>query len=149
LTRDAASTVADLKKAETESLGVERFMLLNAAPFGPGSHDGHKMEARGLLYREPGENRITLSSLQMLSDGAGEVVSVGPGAIRFGPAIALRERSSKCGTTARGRHLPNPWESRSMRRSSSIEKLQRAQSLGHPMASTTSACRIGRRRWNG
>jgi hypothetical protein len=69
LTRDAASTVADLKKAETESLGVERFMLLNAAPFGPGSHDGHKMEAKGLLYREPGENRITLSSLQMLAPG--------------------------------------------------------------------------------
>jgi hypothetical protein len=69
MTRDAASTVTDLKQAETESLGVERFVLVNAAPFGPGSHDGHKMEAKGLLYREPGENRITLSSLQMLAPG--------------------------------------------------------------------------------
>jgi Cytochrome C oxidase, cbb3-type, subunit III len=66
-TRDGPSTPAELKKAAAQLLGVERIVLVNVTRFDPTAHDGHKMEAKGLLYREPGENRITLSSLEMLA----------------------------------------------------------------------------------
>jgi hypothetical protein len=39
--------------------------LLSAKPFNPEAHLGHKMEARGLIYNEPGELRLTLTALTM------------------------------------------------------------------------------------
>jgi hypothetical protein len=70
LSRDGASTPSDLKRAESEPLGNGRFLLINARKFEPGSHQGQKMEAKGLLYKQAGEeNRITLSSLQMVASG--------------------------------------------------------------------------------
>jgi len=55
-----------LKTAQARPRGTERFLLVNATPFSPGDHRGHRMAAKGLLYREPNENRLTLSSLQMV-----------------------------------------------------------------------------------
>jgi mono/diheme cytochrome c family protein len=49
----------------SQLLGTETFILVSAGAFSPASHVGHKMEARGLLYRAAGENRLNLTSLQM------------------------------------------------------------------------------------
>jgi hypothetical protein len=66
LSRDGPLLAVDLKMAETRPRGSERFLLVNASPFSPKEHRGHRMAAKGLLYREPEENRLTLSSLQMV-----------------------------------------------------------------------------------
>jgi hypothetical protein len=41
-------------------------------PFDPASHAGLKMEARGLVYTEPGDERINLTSLQPTGTGCSE-----------------------------------------------------------------------------
>ena len=51
----------------SKPLGTQNYVLVSVAAFKPAAHEGHKMEARGLLYRQPGENRLNLTSLQMLS----------------------------------------------------------------------------------
>jgi mono/diheme cytochrome c family protein len=57
-------TPADSQNA---SLGAQTFVLVSAAQFQPESHRGEKMEARGLLYREPAENRLNLTALQRVA----------------------------------------------------------------------------------
>lgn len=52
---------------ESKPLGDQNYVLVSVAAFKPAAHSGQKMEARGLLYRQPGENRLNLTSLQMLS----------------------------------------------------------------------------------
>ncbi len=66
-TREETSTAAALKGAEGKSLGAQTYLLVSAAAFHPESHAGQKVEARGLLYREPGENRLNLTSLQTVA----------------------------------------------------------------------------------
>ena len=48
-------------------LGNGAFVLVSTSAFHPSSLNGSRVEARGLLYREPGENRLNLSSLASLS----------------------------------------------------------------------------------
>jgi S-disulfanyl-L-cysteine oxidoreductase SoxD len=64
-TREDVSSSQTLAAAARQTLGTRTFRLLSAVPFSPESHQGHKMEARGLIYNEPGDERITLTSLQM------------------------------------------------------------------------------------
>ena len=45
-------------------LGSRTFLLLSVVPFEPASHVGQKMEARGLVYNDPADARITLTSLK-------------------------------------------------------------------------------------
>jgi cytochrome c5 len=52
-------------------LGDETFRLTSARGFGPEEQAGHKVEAVGLIYRTPGDDRIDLTSLRSLSDGCG------------------------------------------------------------------------------
>jgi len=65
VTRDDAPTAQSLASAATRPLGTRTFRLLSAKPFSPESHQGHKMEARGLIYSEAGDERLTLTSLRM------------------------------------------------------------------------------------
>jgi len=65
VTRDDAPTAQSLASAATRPLGTRTFRLLSAKPFSPESHQGHKMEARGLIYNEAGDERLTLTSLRM------------------------------------------------------------------------------------
>jgi cytochrome c5 len=65
VTRDDAPTAQSLASAATRPLGTRTFRLLSAKPFSPESHQGHKMEARGLIYSEAGDERLTLTSLTM------------------------------------------------------------------------------------
>jgi len=48
-------------------LGTETFHLLDAMAYAPGDHEGHKMYVRGLLIKLPGEQRVTISSFEMVS----------------------------------------------------------------------------------
>ena len=65
VTRDDAPSAQNLASAATRPLGTRTFRLLSAKPFSPESHQGHKMEARGLIYSEAGDERLTLTSLRM------------------------------------------------------------------------------------
>jgi cytochrome c5 len=66
VTRDEAPTKDALTAAAGRPLGTGTFLLLSVGPHGPAAHQGHKMEARGLVYRDPVDARLTLTSLQMV-----------------------------------------------------------------------------------
>jgi len=56
------STGVELKASETQPLGTRTFPLPDSNSYGP--NKGHKVEIKGLLDRQPGGDRITLTSLQ-------------------------------------------------------------------------------------
>jgi|GEM_PF-233947 len=62
-TREPSSTSEGLQAAAALPLGSDTLRLVNVTPFKPDLHRGRKMEAKGLLYREPGESRLNLTSL--------------------------------------------------------------------------------------
>ena len=53
--------------AVTTPLGAQTFALLDAMAYAPDAHKGQKVHVRGLLIRLPAEQRMTISSLEMLS----------------------------------------------------------------------------------
>jgi len=63
-TRDDAASPQALQAAAARPLGTRTFWLLSAVPFDPASHAGQKMEARGLIYTDTVDSRITLTSLR-------------------------------------------------------------------------------------
>jgi mono/diheme cytochrome c family protein len=71
LTRDEEPTAAALRTSQAKGLGAQTFQLVSVVPFKPEGHLGHKMEARGLLYKDQADARINLTSLQMLGTGCG------------------------------------------------------------------------------
>lgn len=64
-TRDEAPSAQALASAANLPLGTKIFRLLSAKPFDPEAHQGHKMEARGLIYNDPNDLRLTVTSLRM------------------------------------------------------------------------------------
>ena len=48
-------------------LGDERFLLTSIGGFKPEPQNGKKVEARGLIYKAPGDSRIDLTSLQVVA----------------------------------------------------------------------------------
>jgi mono/diheme cytochrome c family protein len=48
-------------------LGAVTYRLLDAMAYSPESHKGHKMYVRGLLIRLPGEQRMTISSIETIA----------------------------------------------------------------------------------
>lgn len=70
--RDDEPAADALAAAGTKPLGSGKFLLLHAAPHKPADHQGHKMEARGLIYAaDPADARLTLTSLKMVGTCAG------------------------------------------------------------------------------
>lgn len=61
----AASKDDELKNSEATALGSQRFQLLNVYPR-PDPYNGHKVEAKGFLIRDPGGNRLNVTSVQTL-----------------------------------------------------------------------------------
>ena len=47
--------------------GSETFLLISASAFEPQAHQDETVAVKGLLYREPGENRLNLTSLQTIA----------------------------------------------------------------------------------
>jgi mono/diheme cytochrome c family protein len=73
VTKDEGPTPASLKQGESHELGSQTFELISVTrSFQAESHKGHKMEARGLLYREPSHAELNLTSLQMVAPGCGK-----------------------------------------------------------------------------
>jgi mono/diheme cytochrome c family protein len=52
-------------------LGTQVFRLLDAMAYSPESHKGKKMYVKGLLIRLPGEQRMTISSLETIAPSCG------------------------------------------------------------------------------
>lgn len=67
LTDDQPATAAALKEAAALPPGSKTFRLVSASAFNPGPHTGHRMQAKGLIYRAPNKDRINLISLEMVS----------------------------------------------------------------------------------
>jgi cytochrome c5 len=63
-TRDDVPSERGLASATSKPLGTRTFRLISVTPFKPESHAGQKVEARGLIYNEPGDERINLTSLR-------------------------------------------------------------------------------------
>ena len=57
-----------MKNSEAAPLGTQTFRLLNVYPR-PDPYKGHKVEAKGFLIRDPGGNRINVTSVQTLASG--------------------------------------------------------------------------------
>ena len=66
-TRDEEPTAAALRTAQAKVLGGQTFQLVSVVSFKPETHQGQKMEARGLLYRDQADARLNLTSLQLLN----------------------------------------------------------------------------------
>jgi len=67
--QSTTSTATELKASAQKVPGnlILRLVDLEAVPdFEPGVHKGHKMQAKGYLTRQPGAERISLSSMVML-----------------------------------------------------------------------------------
>ncbi|HZM96276.1 MAG TPA: cytochrome c [Vicinamibacterales bacterium] len=71
-TRDDVPSDRGLTTAASKPLGTRTFRLVSVAPFKPESHTGQKVEARGLIYNEPGDERINLTSLRALGGNCSE-----------------------------------------------------------------------------
>jgi hypothetical protein len=71
-TNDSEQSKEDqLKLLQLKPLGSETVRLMYVFP-SPASLRGHKIEAKGLLIREPGETRINVTSLQSVSPACGQ-----------------------------------------------------------------------------
>jgi len=66
VTKDEQPTAALIKTAGTRPLGNQTYQLVSVTSFKPEAHKGQKVEARGLLYRDPTDARLNLTSLQMI-----------------------------------------------------------------------------------
>ena len=62
------TTPEAVKAAAAKSLGTQQYRLLGIRSFSPEGHKGHKMVAKGLLVKSGSENRINLTSFQMLAE---------------------------------------------------------------------------------
>jgi S-disulfanyl-L-cysteine oxidoreductase SoxD len=71
MTKEDTPSRAAVQQAASQPLGTQTFVLVSTGAFSPASHVGQKMEARGLLYRDAGENRLNLTSLQMAASTCG------------------------------------------------------------------------------
>jgi cytochrome c5 len=66
LTKDETPNPIAAKAAPANPIGTQTFELVSVrSAFHPESHRGHKMEARGLLYRELNYAELNLTSLEM------------------------------------------------------------------------------------
>src|SRR5688572_10352321 len=63
-TTENAPGAGALTAAASTPLGSGTFVLLSAAPFNPAGSEGQKVEARGLIYQEPGDSLLTVTSLK-------------------------------------------------------------------------------------
>jgi hypothetical protein len=65
---------AELKASSATALGTLSFFLADfeAVPdFMPSAHNGHKMQVKGFLVRQPNAERISLTSIDMLDSSCG------------------------------------------------------------------------------
>jgi len=69
LSSDKPSTDKALGAAARQPLGSATYRLMSVNAFDPAAHAGQKMQAKGLLYRAPGKDRINLVALDPVGPG--------------------------------------------------------------------------------
>ena len=62
----SASAEQELKSSQAAALGSRMFQLLNVYPR-PDAYKGNRVEAKGFLIRDPGGDRINVTSVQSLA----------------------------------------------------------------------------------
>jgi mono/diheme cytochrome c family protein len=70
-TRERTVSATELERARARALGEETYTLVSAAPFAPDTRRGHKVAAKGLLYRQPGDYRVNVTALETVADSCG------------------------------------------------------------------------------
>jgi mono/diheme cytochrome c family protein len=66
-TKDPAASKGDeLEKAQDQALGTQTIQLMSVSPK-PDAYNGHRVQAKGLLIREPQRIRLNVMSVQSLS----------------------------------------------------------------------------------
>lgn len=69
---NAGATMDELKEAASLPVGSLTFRLQNVdflgAEYNPANHVGHRMQAKGIIIRQPNAERIDVRSLAMVSD---------------------------------------------------------------------------------
>jgi cytochrome c553 len=71
VTDERPATAETLKQASAQPLGSQTFRLVSINSFDPAAHIGQKMQAKGLLYRAPGKDRINLIALDPVGPSCG------------------------------------------------------------------------------
>jgi len=66
--RGRAVSATELERARSRSLGEDTYALVSVTPFAPATRQGHKVAAKGLLYRQPGDYRLNVTALETLAD---------------------------------------------------------------------------------
>ena len=66
LTKDQPPTAQELKDEALGRLGTDSFVLQSVRRFKHETYQGHKMEARGLIYKGPNDYLLSLTSLHLV-----------------------------------------------------------------------------------
>jgi mono/diheme cytochrome c family protein len=66
--RGRAVSATELERARSRSLGEDTYALVSVTPFAPATRQGHKVTAKGLVYRQPGDYRLNVTALETLAD---------------------------------------------------------------------------------
>jgi S-disulfanyl-L-cysteine oxidoreductase SoxD len=67
-----AAVPAATPAATEKALGTQSIHLVDAMAYAPNDHRGQKVSIRGLLIKAPGEQRMTISALEMVSPACRE-----------------------------------------------------------------------------
>jgi mono/diheme cytochrome c family protein len=62
------STAEELKAWDAKPLGTRKFGLMDADFYHPEAHRDHKVEVKGFLIKNPGEDKINVTALQMTAN---------------------------------------------------------------------------------
>jgi mono/diheme cytochrome c family protein len=68
VSQDQPLTSQEVNDAAGKPLGSDSFELISVVPFKPELADGHKMAARGLVYRTSSASRLDVTTLQRVAD---------------------------------------------------------------------------------
>jgi mono/diheme cytochrome c family protein len=66
--RGRVVSTAELERARTRALGTDTYTLVSVTPFEPATRRGHRVAAKGLLYLQPGDERLNVTALATLAD---------------------------------------------------------------------------------
>jgi hypothetical protein len=67
VTRDEVASAAALRNAQSKALGNQSLHLVSVSSLKMDAMKGHKIDARGLLYREPAYADLNVTSLQTVA----------------------------------------------------------------------------------
>jgi hypothetical protein len=67
VSKTQSTSTSDLKAAATKALGEQRYELLGVSAFNPSIDKGAKVAIKGILIRDASQNRLNVTSLQLLS----------------------------------------------------------------------------------